>query len=48
MNPVDYSDVQGLAKYGYRDLVEAKYFLLTVRKSDAAAAWLRDGSGPLP
>src|SRR5207248_9131419 len=38
---VEYSDVQGLAKYGYRDLVEAKYFLLTVRKSDAAAAWLR-------
>jgi deferrochelatase/peroxidase EfeB len=41
VNPVDYSDVQGLAKYGYRDLVEARYFLVTVRKPDAAAAWVR-------
>ena len=37
VNSVDYSDVQGLAKYGYRDLVEATYFLLTVRKADALA-----------
>lgn len=40
MNPVDYSDVQGLAKYGYHKLVEARYFLLTVRNPSAAAAWL--------
>jgi deferrochelatase/peroxidase EfeB len=40
VNPVDYSDVQGLAKYGYHRLVEAKYFLLTVRDVRAAAEWL--------
>jgi deferrochelatase/peroxidase EfeB len=40
VNPLDFSDVQGLAKYGYRDLVQARYFLLAVRKRDAAAAWL--------
>ena len=39
---VDYSDVQGLAKYGYRDLVEARYFLLTVRNARAAAGWLSE------
>jgi deferrochelatase/peroxidase EfeB len=44
VNPIDYSDVQGLAKYGYRDLVEAKYFLLTVRNAGAAAVWLRSAS----
>lgn len=40
VNPVDYSNVQGLAKYGYGGLVEATYLLLWVRNSEAAGAWL--------
>jgi deferrochelatase/peroxidase EfeB len=38
---VDYLDVQGLVRFGYRDLTEARYALLHVRDPDAARAWLR-------
>ena len=41
VTPVDYSDVQGLAAYGYRDLVEARFLLVRVRSGVAAAEWLR-------
>jgi hypothetical protein len=41
MTPVDHSDVQGLAAYGYRDLIEARFLLVRVRSADAAAVWLR-------
>lgn len=40
MNPVDYSDVQGLARFGYGKLVEASYLLLRIRDAAAARAWL--------
>lgn len=40
MNRVEYSDVQGWTKYGFHSLVQAKYFLLTVRNPRAAADWL--------
>lgn len=40
MTPVDYSDIQGLAAYGYRDLVEATYVLLRIRNAAAAGRWL--------
>lgn len=40
MSPVDYSDVQGLAAYGYAKLVEARYCLLRIRNVEAARAWL--------
>ena len=40
MTPVDYSDVQGLAVYGYGKLTEASYFLLRIRNAAAARAWI--------
>ena len=40
MNPPDYSDVQGLAAFGYGKLVEASFLLLRVRSADAARAWI--------
>ena len=39
---VDYSDVQGLVRFGYGKMTEASYALLRVK--DAAAA--RRGCGP--
>jgi deferrochelatase/peroxidase EfeB len=37
---VDYSDVQGLVRFGYRALTEASFLLLRVRDAAAASAWL--------
>src|SRR3954471_5168385 len=38
---VDYSDVQGLVRFGYGKLRGASYALLRVKNRDAARAWLR-------
>ena len=40
MTPLDYSDVQGLAVYGHRKLVEARFWLLRIRDGAAARAWI--------
>src|SRR5271170_5726466 len=37
---VDFSDIQGLVRFGYRDLTEASFFLLKIRNAAAARAWL--------
>ena len=37
---VDFSDVQGLARYGYSKLTEASFLLLAVRDVGAARDWL--------
>ena len=39
-NPVDFSDVQGLVRFGYGSLREATFLLLRIRDAVAAAAWL--------
>ena len=42
INPeVDYSDVQGLVRFGYGKMRGASYALLRVKNGDAARAWLR-------
>ena len=41
MRPIDYSDVQGLAVFGYGKLTEACYLLLRVRDAAAARAWIQ-------
>jgi Dyp-type peroxidase family len=38
---VDYADVQGIVRFGYRRMTEASYALLRVRSAEAARAWLR-------
>jgi Dyp-type peroxidase family len=40
-SPVDYSDVQGLVRFGYADMTEAVYLPLEIRDVAAARAWLR-------
>ena len=40
MTPVDFSDVQGLAVFGYGKLTEACYLLLRIRDNAAARSWL--------
>lgn len=37
---VDYSDIQGLVRFGYRTLSEACFLLLKIRNASAARAWL--------
>jgi Dyp-type peroxidase family len=39
-NPVDYSDVQGLLRFGYNSLTEATFLLLRIRDAAAASAWI--------
>ena len=39
-NPVDYSDIQGLVRFGYATLTQASFLLLEIRDRRAAAAWL--------
>lgn len=39
-NPVDFSDVQGLVRFGYGSLTEAIFLLLRIRDAAAASAWL--------
>jgi Dyp-type peroxidase family len=41
MATVDYSDVQGLVRYGYGRLTEACFFLLRIDNVAAARAWLK-------
>jgi len=38
---VDYSDVQGLVRFGYGKMTEASYALLRVKDAAAAGSWLR-------
>ncbi|MGE0814043.1 MAG: Dyp-type peroxidase [Vicinamibacterales bacterium] len=40
VNAVDYGDVQGLVRFGYRHLKAARYLLLGIRDRQAAQAWL--------
>ena len=42
--PVDYYDVQGLVRFGYRDMTEARYALVRVKSALAARAWLRSAA----
>jgi Dyp-type peroxidase family len=37
---VDFSDVQGMVRFGFAQMTEAVYLLLTIRDADAACAWL--------
>lgn len=37
---VDFSDVQGLVRFGFGKMTEASYLLLKIRKPSAARAWL--------
>lgn len=39
-NPVEYEDIQGLVRFGYRKLTQASFVLLRVRDAAAARAWL--------
>ena len=41
MIPVDYSDVQGLVRFGFGKMTEAIYALMRIRNTSAARAWLR-------
>jgi len=38
---VDYADVQGLVRFGYKRMTKASYALVRVRNAAAARAWLR-------
>ena len=38
---VDYPDVQGLVRFGYKPMPEAAYVLLRIRSAGAARAWLQ-------
>jgi deferrochelatase/peroxidase EfeB len=38
---VDYNDVQGLARFGFKHMTEASYALLRVKNVAAAGSWLR-------
>src|SRR3979411_2536035 len=42
MSEVDYSDVQGLVRFGYGKMKEASYAHLRVKDVTAARAWLRN------
>jgi deferrochelatase/peroxidase EfeB len=39
-HPVDFSDVQGLVRFGYGALTEASFLLLRIRDAKMAASWL--------
>ncbi len=41
LNEVDYTDVQGLLRFGYKRMTRASYALLRVKDAAAARAWLR-------
>lgn len=38
---IDYSDLQGLVRFGHGKLTEASFFLLEVADREAACRWLR-------
>ena len=40
VSPVDYSDVQGLVRFGYSRMTEACYCLVKVREIAAVRQWL--------
>ena len=40
-NAVDFGDVQGVVRYGYKHMTEACYYLLRIKDAAAARAWLR-------
>ena len=40
MAAVDYSEVQGIVRFGYRTLTESSFLLLTIRDAAAARVWL--------
>src|SRR5438093_9515908 len=44
MNEVDYTDVQGLVRFGYGHMASASYALVRVKDVVAAKAWLRSAS----
>ena len=39
--PVDFTDVQGLVRFGYKRMTRAVYALVQVKNAAAARAWLR-------
>lgn len=41
MSEVDYADVQGIVRFGYKRMTKASYALLRVKDAEAARAWLR-------
>ena len=41
MNQIDYADVQGLLRFGYKHMTQARYALLRIKNAAAARAWLR-------
>lgn len=41
MSEVDFADVQGLVRFGYKDMTKASYVLARVKDAAAARAWLR-------
>jgi deferrochelatase/peroxidase EfeB len=44
-SPIDYADVQGLVRFGYKRMTEASYVLARVKDVAAARSWL--GSAPV-
>ena len=40
-DPVDFTDVQGLVRFGYKRMTRARYALLQIKNPEAARAWLR-------
>ena len=40
MTQVDFEDIQGLVRYGYKRLTQACFLLLRIRDAEAARAWL--------
>jgi deferrochelatase/peroxidase EfeB len=38
--PVDFNDIQGIARFGYGKLTEASFWLLNIRDASAARSWL--------
>src|SRR4051812_28112077 len=38
---IDYSDIQGIVRFGYKRMTEASYALVRVKSASAARAWLQ-------
>ena len=41
-DPINFGDVQGLVRFGYRRLTEASFLLMTIKDAEAARRWLRN------
>jgi deferrochelatase/peroxidase EfeB len=39
--PIDFSQIQGLVRFGYGSLTEASFLLVTIRDAEAARSWMR-------